>query len=115
VMPALQVAVQAAAGRHALGSAIGSMSLSRSIGGAIGVAIIGAIVFVSVGRRDGGAATLLARLVEQGPEVLGQLAAADRSALARELDRTFRSVFLSIAVMAGLGAFVATTVPKPRL
>lgn len=115
VMPALQVAVQAAAGRHALGAAIGSMSLSRSVGGAIGVAIVGALVFVSIGRRDSGTAALLTRLIEQGPEALGQLAAADRNTLASELDRTFRSVFVSIAIMAGLGAIVATTVPKPRL
>ena len=115
VMPALQVAVQAAAGRHALGAAIGSMSLSRSVGGAIGVAIVGALVFVSIGRRDSGTAALLTRLIEQGPEALGQLAAADRKTLASELDRTFRSVFASIAIMAGLGAVVATTVPKARL
>ena len=115
VMPAMQVAVQSAAGRETLGSAIGSMSLSRSIGGAIGVAIIGAIVFVSIGRRDGGAAALLARLIETGPESLGQLSAADRSTLSGELDRTFRVVFLCIAGIAGLGAWVATTVPRPRL
>ena len=115
VMPAMQVAVQSAAGRASLGSAIGSMSLSRSIGGAIGVAVIGAIVFASIGRRDSGAAALLAHVIQTGPESLGQLSAADRNAIAGELDRTFRIVFLCIAAVAALGAFVATRVPKPKL
>jgi EmrB/QacA subfamily drug resistance transporter len=115
VMPAMQVAVQSAAGRASLGSAIGSMSLSRSIGGAIGVAIIGAVVFVSIGRRDGGIGALLARIIESGPESLDRLSQADRNAIAGEFDRTFRVVFLSIAAMTGIGALIATTVPKPKL
>jgi hypothetical protein len=107
--------VQSAAGRASLGSAIGSMSLSRSIGGAIGVAIIGAVVFVSIGRRDGGVGALLARIIESGPESLDRLSQADRNAIAGEFDRTFRVVFLSIAAMTGIGALIATTVPKPKL
>jgi EmrB/QacA subfamily drug resistance transporter len=115
VMPAMQVAVQSAAGHESLGSAIGSMSLSRSIGGAVGVAIIGAIVFVSIGRRDGATGALLTRIIERGPETFDRLSAVDRNAIAGELDRTFRIVFLSIAAMTGAGALAATTVPKPKL
>jgi EmrB/QacA subfamily drug resistance transporter len=113
VMPAMQVAVQHAAGRESLGAAIGSMSLCRSIGGAIGVALIGAIVFVSIGRVHSALGGALAHIIEAGPEYLSQLSAEERSAVGALLDRTFRVVFFSIAVITGVGAFVATTVPKP--
>jgi EmrB/QacA subfamily drug resistance transporter len=115
VMPAMQVAVQFAAGRESLGAAIGSMSLCRSMGGAIGVAAVGAIVFVSIGRIHGGAGTLLATVMQQGPEYLDQLSAANRNAIVALLDRTFRIVFFGIATITAIGALVATTVPKPRL
>jgi EmrB/QacA subfamily drug resistance transporter len=115
VMPAMQVAVQFAAGRDALGAAIGSMSLCRSMGGAIGVAVVGTIVFVSIGRIHGGAGTLLASVLQEGPEHLDRLAAADRNAIVALLDRTFRVVFFGIATITAIGALVATTVPKPRL
>jgi EmrB/QacA subfamily drug resistance transporter len=114
VMPAMQVAVQHAAGREALGAAIGSMSLCRSIGGAIGVAIIGAIIFVSIGRSHSASSAVLAHVLQTGPEYLDQLPALDRSAIGEQLDRTFRIVFFSIAAITGIGALAATTVPKPK-
>jgi EmrB/QacA subfamily drug resistance transporter len=115
VMPAMQVAVQHASGRESLGAAIGSMSLCRSIGGAIGVAIIGAIVFVSIGRIHSALGGVLARVIEMGPGYLDQLATDQRVAVGALLDRTFRIVFFSVAVIAAIGALVATTVPKPKL
>ena len=114
VMPAMQVAVQHAAGREALGSAIGSMSLCRSVGGATGVAIVGAIVFASIGGSGGALGPVLERVTDAGPEYLNQLSATDRAAIAAELDHTFRVVFLCTAAMTGLGALIATTVPKPK-
>ena len=114
VMPAMQVAVQHAAGREALGAAIGSMSLCRSIGGAIGVAIIGAIIFVSIGRSQSVSSAVLTHVLQTGPEYLDQLPALDRSAIGEQLDRTFRIVFFSIAAITGIGALAATTVPKPK-
>ena len=110
----MQVAVQHAAGREALGAAIGSMSLCRSIGGAIGVAIIGAIIFVSIGHSGGALGAVLHHVMDTGPEYLEQLSAVDRAAIADRLDHTFRIVFFSIASITALGALIATTVPKPK-
>jgi len=114
VMPAMQVAVQHAAGRESLGAAIGSMSLCRSIGGAVGVAVIGAIVFVSIGRIHGTLGGVLARIIEMGPGYLDRLSVDERGAVGMLLDRTFRIVFFSIALVTGAGALIATTVPKPK-
>lgn len=114
VMPAMQVAVQHAAGRESLGAAIGSMSLCRSIGGAIGVALIGAIVFVSIGRIHTTLGGVLARVIETGPAYLEQVSADQRAAVGALLDRTFRVVFFCIAAITAIGALIATTVPKPK-
>ncbi len=114
VMPAMQVGVQHAAGRESLGAAIGAMSLCRSIGGAIGVAVIGAIIFLSIGRLGGNAGTVLHRVMQAGPSILEQLSSAERTAIATQLDHTFRVVFFSIAAMTATGALIATTVPKPK-
>jgi len=113
VMPAMQVAVQQAAGREALGAAIGSMSLSRSVGGAIGVAIAGAIIFVSIGHADPAMYAVLEHVMGAGPEYLAQLSTTQRASIGAQLDQTFRLVFFGIAVITGIGAIVATTVPKP--
>lgn len=114
VMPAMQVAVQHAAGRDALGAAIGSMSLCRSVGGAIGVAIAGAIIFLSIERSDGTLGAVLARVMAAGPAYLDQLSAADRTLIGEQLDRAFRLVFFSTAGFTAIGALVAATVPKPK-
>jgi EmrB/QacA subfamily drug resistance transporter len=115
VMPAMQVAVQHAAGRESLGSAIGSMSLCRSVGGAIGVAIAGAIVFLSIRQSGGEVGAALHRALQGGPDYVNALSASARAAISAQLDHTFRVVFLSIAVITALGAILATTVPKPKL
>ena len=113
VMPAMQVAVQQAAGREALGAAIGSMSLSRSVGGAIGVAIAGAIIFASIGHSDPAMYSVLEHVMGAGPEYLRQLSMAQRASISAQLDQTFRLVFFGIAMITGIGAIVAATVPKP--
>jgi len=115
VMPAMQVAVQHAAGRESLGAAIGAMSLCRSVGGAIGVAVVGAIVFASIGGDDGALGSVLARVMDAGPESLALVSNADRAALVAQLDRTFRMVFLCIAVVTAGGTALAWTVPGPKL
>jgi hypothetical protein len=48
-----------------------------------------------------------------GPEYLTQLSTAQRAAISAQLDQTFRIVFFGIAVITGIGAVVAATVPKP--
>ena len=112
VMPAMQVAVQHAAGREALGSAIGAMSLCRSIGGALGVAVMGGVIVLVIGHSDASAA--LTQVLHAGPEFLDQLTQADRAAIGEHLGHTFRIVFFSIALVTATGAMIATTVPKPR-
>jgi EmrB/QacA subfamily drug resistance transporter len=114
VMPAMQVAVQHAAGREQLGAAIGSMSLCRSIGGAIGVAAMGALIFVTVGRSDSAASTALEQVLHQGPEYLDRLSAAERATIGQHLGHTFRIAFFSIAGVTAIGALLAVTVPKPK-
>ena len=114
VMPAMQVAVQHAAGREALGAAIGSMSLCRSIGGAIGVATIGALIFLVMRRGDAAASTVLTEVLRQGPELVERLSEADRASIGTHLAYTFRIAFIGIAAITAAGALVATTIPKPR-
>ncbi len=115
VMPPTQVIVQHAAGRGALGAATASIAIARAIGGAVGVAIVGAVLFVVVGRGDGGAASSLNAALEGGAAYIARLGAGERSALAATLDHAFRIVFAMIAVMAGIGAAIAATVPRPKL
>jgi hypothetical protein len=115
IMPAMQVAVQHAAGRESLGAAIGSMSLCRSIGGSIGVAFAGAIIFVSMQRSGSGLGAVLEHAMGGGPEYLATLSAANRASIAADLDHTFRIVFFSIAIVTAAGVAIATTVPKPKL
>lgn len=115
VMPPTQVSVQHAAGRTALGAATASIAIARAIGGAVGVALVGAVLFVVVGKTGGSATTTLNAALEGGPTFIAHLSPADRSALAGQLDHAFRIVFAMIAIMTGLGAAVAATVPKPDL
>ena len=114
VMPAMQVAVQHAAGREALGAAIGSMSLCRSIGGAMGVAATGALIFVAIGHSDSAASVVLQEVLHTGPGYLEHLSAAERATIGEHLGHTFRIVFFSIAGVTAIGALLATTVPKPK-
>jgi EmrB/QacA subfamily drug resistance transporter len=114
VMPAMQVAVQHAAGRESLGSAIGAMSLCRSVGGALGVAAMGAVIVVAVGHSDAGASAALASVLHGGPEYLEQLSPADRASIGEHLGYTFRIVFFSIAIVTATGVLIARTVPKPK-
>jgi EmrB/QacA subfamily drug resistance transporter len=114
VMPAMQVAVQHAAGRESLGAAIGAMSLCRSVGGAIGVAAMGALIFIAMRHSDPSATAALQQVMHAGPEYLAQLSAAERAAIGEHLGQTFRIAFFSMAGVTAIGALIATTVPKPR-
>ncbi len=108
VMPAAQFSVQDAAGRASLGAAVGSISLSRSIGGAIGSALVGGVLFTALGRDP----DLLAAVDVSIRLGVAALDAAQRSALATQLDTAFRAAFVAIAAIAGAGAIIATRIPK---
>jgi len=115
VMAPTQVIVQHAAGRQALGAATASIAIARAIGGAVGVALVGAVLFVLVGRGGDEASTTLNAALDGGASFIAGLPQAQREALAGDLDHAFRLVFAMIAAMAGVGAAIAATVPKPEL
>jgi hypothetical protein len=45
---------------------------------------------------------------------LSQLSTVERATISAQLDQTFRLVFFGVAVITGIGAIVATTVPKTK-
>jgi hypothetical protein len=112
VMPPTQVAVQTAAGRHALGVATASIALSRAIGGAIGVAIIGAVLFAIFSRLGDGTGSLLRKAMEGGSTFIAQLSQAQRDALVGDVGDAYRIAFIVLAGIAATGAAIATTVPR---
>jgi predicted MFS family arabinose efflux permease len=112
VMPPTQVAVQAAAGRAALGVATATISLSRAIGGAIGVAVLGAVLFAQMDRNATGAGALLRRAMEGGAAYLAAMPTAQRAELAAGVDHAYRIVFIVIAAITAIGAVIAATVPR---
>ncbi len=113
VMPPTQVTVQLAAGRESLGSATASIALSRAVGGAVGVAVTGAILFALISDGGGLSAETLQHVMEGGPAYVSGLAESERSAIASQLDRAYRVVFLAIAGITALGAMLARTIPRP--
>ena len=87
VMPPTQVAVQAAAGRAALGVATATISLSRAIGGAIGVAVLGAVLFAQMDRASAGTGALLHRAMEGGAAYIAAMSTAERGGTRRRRRR----------------------------
>ena len=116
VMPTSQVVVQEAAGPAALGSATASVSVSRSFGGSIGAALVGALLFLMVGAgNDPALHATLARVGDEGAQLLGALPAEQRTALVARLGTAFQAVFGMIAAVAAIGAAFAYSVPRRRL
>ena len=114
VMPPTQVAVQAAAGRAALGVATATISLSRAIGGAIGVAVLGAVLFAQMDRASAGTGALLHRAMEGGAAYIAAMSTAERGELAAGVDAAYRVVFIVIAAITAIGATIAATVPRTQ-
>ena len=92
--------------------ATASISLSRAIGGATGVAIVGAVLFAQMDRAANGAGALLQQAMEGGAAYIAAMAPAQREALGSYVDDAYRVVFLVIAAITALGAWIASTVPK---
>ena len=109
VMPPTQVAVQTAAGRGALGVATGSISLCRAVGGAIGVALVGSVLFALVDQSGDG---LLHQAMEGGSAFIARMSAGERGALVGLVGEAYRVAFIVMASIAGIGALIATTVPR---
>ena len=74
-MPVVQMTVQVVAGPQFLGAAAASVQFSRSVGAAFGTALVGAVLFAPARHARSGTAQSFSALVEQGPHVLGRLAA----------------------------------------
>jgi EmrB/QacA subfamily drug resistance transporter len=97
VMPTSQIVIQTLAGRDRLGIASATTSLARSTGSALGTALFGALVFALL----------------RGIDVhdAAALSAASRDAVVA----AFRHGFFGAALVAALGAWVASRVPQTPL
>lgn len=97
VMPVAQILVQSLAGRERLGAASSIVSLARSAGGALGTAGFGALVFALLGIGN-----------------LDALLQAGRSGVAA-VGPAFHSAFIGAGMLALLGAWVASRLPRVQL
>jgi MFS family permease len=113
VMPPTQVTVQLAAGPASLGAATASIALARAIGGAVGVALIGAILLAALGVAGDALPALLARVLDAGPDAVGQLSGAERATMGARFDHAYRIVFGLLAAVTLTGAVLARFIPRP--
>ena len=98
VMPCGQLVLQTLAGRPRLGAAAATVSLSRAVGAALGTALFGALVFALL----------------RGIDL--DLALATRGSVdAARIEDAFRTGFIAAAVIAALGAVIASRLPRIRL
>jgi len=98
VMPCGQLVLQTLAGRARLGAAAATVSLSRSVGAALGTALFGALVFALLRGVNLDAA-------------LGSHSTADVA----HIKSAFRTGFVGAALIAALGATIASRLPRIRL
>jgi EmrB/QacA subfamily drug resistance transporter len=97
VMPTSQVVIQTLAGRERLGIASATTSLARATGSALGTALFGALVFALLAGIDVHDAAAL-------------------SPAAREaVVAAFHHAFFGAALLAALGAWIASRVPQVEL
>ena len=114
-MPVVQLTVQIEAGPKMLGAASASVQFTRSIGAALGTASVGAVLFAALAAQDPVIADLFARVVQEGPAVLGGVSAELRSMLAADIVGAFRAAFLTIAAFSMIAAVLAWTMPARRI
>jgi hypothetical protein len=91
------------------------VQFSRSVGAAFGTAAVGAVLFAVLAATDRGTATMFAEMVERGPVAMNALDAAHRAVVSAEIRDAFRSAFLAIAAIGGLGLTMAWTIPLRRM
>lgn len=113
-MPVAQITAQSLAPPAMLGAAAASVQLSRSIGSAVGVTVTVGVLFATLG-REGGAAATFAEVVRHGPAVLATLPDAPRAAAKGRIADGFTAAFLGVATFAALNALLAWTLPLRRL
>jgi EmrB/QacA subfamily drug resistance transporter len=115
VMGVVQVTVQSVSGARMLGEAAASVQFSRSIGAALGTAVVAAVLFAVLAATDRETAALFGPMVEQGGRILEPLAPGREAMVQSEVAQAFRAAFLVIAGFAGIGAWLAASMPLRRI
>jgi len=115
VMGVVQVTVQAVSGPRLLGTGAAMVQFSRSVGAAVGTAAVAAILFSILSATDRDTANLFGSIIEQGPDVLANLAPARQAAVHAQIGEAFRAAFLTVAAFTGMGTVFAWTLPLRRL
>jgi len=111
----VQVTVQSAAGRKALGAAAGSIQFSRTVGAAFGTALLATLLFASLALADPEAAGVFGRIVDAGAGALADLAPARRAVIEAEIVAAFRNAFLLLGLFTTAGILLAWTNPSRRI
>ena len=115
VMSVVQVTVQSAAGRRALGAAAGSVQFSRTVGAAVGVALLNTALFATLAISDPEALRTFSAVVDTGPQALDALDAVRRAAMEASIGAAFRTAFLMLAAFTATGILLAFTNPSQRI
>lgn len=115
VMSVVQVTVQSAAGRRALGAAAGSVQFSRTVGAMFGVALLNTVLFAILTLADPQVLSWFGKAVEHGPVALDALDAASRASIQSVIAGAFRGAFLLIAAFTSTGILLAFTNPSRRI
>ena len=115
VMAVVQVTVQTAAGRKALGTAAGSIQFSRTVGAAFGTALLGSILFATLALSDPEAPVMFGKLVDAGAGALAELSPARQTAISDDIAFAFRLAFLLVPLFTSIGAVLAWTNPSRRI
>jgi hypothetical protein len=114
-MPVVQLTVQQLSGRAMLGAGAASVQLSRSLGAALGVAVVGAVLFLVLAASDSQTAGLFADMVEQGPQAMAGLPAAQQATVQAQVAAAFSAAFFTIACFSCILSAAAWTLPMRRL
>jgi MFS family permease len=107
-MAVVQLTVQVAVGKGALGVAAGFVQFSRSVGAALGTALVSTTLFATIQISQAGTEDVFASLIGNGGHTAGP-AASEVAA------NGFRAAFLAIAAFTALGAILAWRIPLRRV
>ncbi|MBW6398522.1 MFS transporter [Roseomonas sp. HJA6] len=113
--PAVQVTAQMAAGRERLGAVSAGIAFSRNIGAATGTALVAAVVFAALTLTGPATTPAFQRLVAEGPGFVAAMGPEAAAVLRADLVEAFRMLFVTVALLMGLGAFFAWRVPLRRV
>ncbi|TFF27270.1 MFS transporter [Jiella endophytica] len=115
VMGVVQLTVQLASGREQLGAGAATVQFSRSLGAAVGTALVATVLFATMTHGNPGAGEAFARILQEGPQALDSLGAAEQTAIEGRLQDAFRNAFLCIAGFSFMALALAWSLPIRRL